>query len=70
MCFVIAPAWRRRGVARALLDARARDFAARGIALVDAFPCKSGESKPPPTITTGRRAVRVAGFEPIGEQGD
>lgn len=38
VCFVTSPAWRRRGVARALLDGALADFAARGIAIVDAFP--------------------------------
>jgi ribosomal protein S18 acetylase RimI-like enzyme len=38
LCFVIDPALRRQGVARALLDAALRSFAARGIRVVDAFP--------------------------------
>lgn len=42
VCFVIAPAHRRRGVARALLAAALADFAARGLALVDAFPWHAG----------------------------
>jgi len=42
VCFVTSPAWRRRGVARALLDGALVDFAARGIALVDAFPWNVG----------------------------
>ena len=41
VCFVVAPAWRRRGVALALLDAALADLAARGVALVDAFPFKA-----------------------------
>ena len=40
VCFVVAPAWRRRGVATALLDGALADLAARGVALVDAFPFK------------------------------
>ena len=44
VCFVIAPAWRRRGVASALLDFALADFAARGLAVVDAFPFNSGAS--------------------------
>ncbi|MEO8345671.1 MAG: GNAT family N-acetyltransferase [Betaproteobacteria bacterium] len=42
VCFVTAPAWRRRGVARALLDGALANFAARGITLVDAFPWNVG----------------------------
>ena len=43
VCFVIAPAWRRRGVARALLAGALASFAARGIRVVDAFPFKAGD---------------------------
>jgi ribosomal protein S18 acetylase RimI-like enzyme len=38
VCFVIPPAHRRQGIARALLAAGLVDLAARGLALVDAFP--------------------------------
>ena len=44
VCFVIAPQWRRRGVARALLEGALASFAARGIRVVDAFPWKAGDS--------------------------
>ena len=42
VCFVTAPDWRRRGVARALLDGALENFAARGIFVVDAFPWNVG----------------------------
>ena len=42
VCFVIAPARRRQGIARALLAAGIDNLAARGIALVDAFPWNAG----------------------------
>lgn len=42
VCFVIAPARRRQGVARALLAAGLANLAARGLALVDAFPWNAG----------------------------
>jgi GNAT superfamily N-acetyltransferase len=42
VCFVIAPARRRQGIARALLAAGLENLAARGIVLVDAFPWNSG----------------------------
>lgn len=42
VCFVTAPKWRRQGVARALLDGALESFAARGVALVDAFPWNTG----------------------------
>ncbi|MEO6565145.1 MAG: GNAT family N-acetyltransferase [Casimicrobiaceae bacterium] len=38
VCFVIPPAHRRRGIATALLAHGVADLAARGFALVDAFP--------------------------------
>jgi len=44
VCFVIAPSWRRRGVARALLAGALESFRARGIRVVDAFPFNAGAS--------------------------
>ena len=61
VCFVVAPAWRRRGVASALLDAALADLAARGVALVDAFPFKAGDSTDADRpLPRDRVAVRVA----------
>ena len=67
VCFVVAPGWRRRGVARALLAAALADFKARGLALVDAFPWNTG---PDDTTATdhyhGSPAMfAAAGFAPI-----
>ncbi len=45
VCFVVSPARRRSGVARALLADGLAMLAARGIRLVDAFPFKSGASE-------------------------
>jgi GNAT superfamily N-acetyltransferase len=42
VCFVTVPGWRRRGVARALLDGALANLAARGITVVDAFPWNVG----------------------------
>ena len=42
VCFVVAPAVRRQGVARALLNTGLTALAARGIKVVDAFPFKAG----------------------------
>ncbi|MEO8674157.1 MAG: GNAT family N-acetyltransferase [Casimicrobiaceae bacterium] len=68
VCFVIAPAWRRRGVARALVDGAVESFAARGILVVDAFPFKAGAS----TIATDHyhgplSLFREAGFDVLAE---
>lgn len=38
VCFVVPPARRRQGIARALLAAGVANLAARGLAVVDAFP--------------------------------
>jgi GNAT superfamily N-acetyltransferase len=40
VCFVVAPAERGRGVARALLAHALHDLAARGVRVVDAFPLR------------------------------
>ena len=44
VCFIIAPQWRRHGVARALLAYAVGSLASRGLKLIDAFPFKSGAS--------------------------
>jgi hypothetical protein len=44
VCFVIAPARRKSGVARALLSGGMASLCARGIKLVDAFPFKAADS--------------------------
>jgi GNAT superfamily N-acetyltransferase len=68
VCFVVAPAWRRRGVAKALLDGALASFAARGIRIVDAFPFKAEPSETPTDHYHGPATLfRTAGFEPIGE---
>ena len=45
VCFAIAPQWRRRGVARALLVHSIASLGARGFKLIDAFPFKAGDSE-------------------------
>ena len=71
VCFVVAPAWRRRGVATALLDGALADLAARGIAIVDAFPFKAGESTSATDHYHGPAALFASrGFEPIGGNDD
>jgi GNAT superfamily N-acetyltransferase len=68
VCFVIAPAWRRRGVAGALLDGALADLEARGVALVDAFPFKAGDSTSATDHYHGPLPLFAArGFETIGE---
>ena len=71
VCFVIAPGWRRRGVARSLLDGALRSFAARGIRRVDAFPWKAGASTAPADHYHGPLPLFLAaGFTVLREDQD
>ena len=68
VCFIVAPAWRRRGVSRALLTGAVSSLAARGFKLVDAFPFKSGDSERGADHYHGALSTFVAaGFEPLAE---
>ena len=68
VCFIIAPAWRRRGVSRALLASALSALAARGFRLVDAFPFKSGDSERAADHYHGALSTFVAaGFAPLAE---
>lgn len=71
VCFVIAPSWRRRGVARTLLSAALSSFAGRGIRVVDAFPFKAAASTAPADHYHGPKALFAeAGFEVLAEHKD
>jgi ribosomal protein S18 acetylase RimI-like enzyme len=71
VCFVIAPTWRRRGVARALLTGALASFAARGLRLVDAFPFKAGASTQATDHYHGPASLfRDAGFDVLSEHKD
>lgn len=67
VCFVVAPAHRRQGVSRALLAAGLANFAARGLALVDAFPWNVGpkDTKPTDFYHGSLSMFAAAGFAPI-----
>ena len=69
VCFVVAPGWRRKGVARALLHGALHDLFARGIRLVDAFPWKAGPDETAPVDHYhGTLSMFVAAdFAPIAE---
>jgi GNAT superfamily N-acetyltransferase len=70
VCFVVAPAWRGRGVAKALLDGALASFGERGIRVVDAFPFRSESTAPTDHYHGPAALYRDAGFEPIGETRD
>jgi GNAT superfamily N-acetyltransferase len=67
VCFVITPARRRQGIARALLAAGIDNLAARGIALVDAFPWNAGaeDTKATDHYHGTLSMFSDAGFSPI-----
>jgi GNAT superfamily N-acetyltransferase len=68
LCFVIHPQWRRRGIARRLLEAACETFRRRGIAMIEAYPFKSGDSEDPGDHYHGSLPMFVAsGFEITGE---
>lgn len=63
VCFVIAPAWRRRGVARALLHAALTGLAARGVRRAYAFPFEAGSDTAPTAHYHGPKTLfEEAGF--------
>ena len=69
VCFVIHPQWRRRGIARKLLDAALGSFARRGIEMVEAYPFKSVDSDDPGDHYHGTLSMLLAaGFVVTGEE--
>ncbi len=72
VCFVVAPARRRQGVARELLDAGLANLAARGLTLVDAFPWNvgPGDTKPTDHYHGSPAMFAAAGFAPIATHDD
>jgi GNAT superfamily N-acetyltransferase len=65
-CFVIAPAWRGRGVARALLAAACDGLAARGFEWVEAYPLRDERASPAAQHLGPLALYRAAGFDTIG----
>ena len=67
VCFVVAPAQRRQGISRALLDAGLSSFARRGVRLVDAFPwnVEPGDDKPTDFYHGSASLFAAAGFQTL-----
>ena len=69
VCFIVAKTHRRRGIARALLDAACEGFRAAGLAWAEAYPhptqdTDAGNYHGPTSLYLG------AGFRPVREQGE
>lgn len=71
VCFVVAPAERRRGIAAALLAGALADLAARGIRVVDAYPRADDVGAPftQDHYRGPRRLFLAHGFEAVGRDG-
>jgi ribosomal protein S18 acetylase RimI-like enzyme len=69
VCFVIDPALRRRGMARALLTYALASFSQRGIRVVDAFPYDSSNVSAAAHFRGPRRLYEQSGFSRIAEHG-
>lgn len=61
-CFVIDPAKRRRGIARALLDRACEDFARAGLTVAEAFPPKQTDGSDADSFRGPLSLYQGAGF--------
>jgi len=64
-CFVIAPPFRRHGVASALLDRVIADASARGAAWIEGYPLNSPEASDAGHFRGPRSMYEARGFEPV-----
>jgi GNAT superfamily N-acetyltransferase len=64
-CFVIAPMFRRHGIASALLDRVIADAAARGAAWIEGYPDNTPEESDAGHFRGPRSMYDARGFEPI-----
>lgn len=67
-CFVIAPPYRRHGIASALLDRVIADAAPRGAGWVEAYPHHAPESTDAGLFRGPRSLYDVRGFQPVVER--
>jgi GNAT superfamily N-acetyltransferase len=68
-CFVVAPPYRRHGVAGALLDRVVADAGGRGLGWVEAYPDTEPDTAGAPPFRGRRAMYDERGFEPVGEEG-
>lgn len=68
-CFVIAPPYRRHGVASALLDRVIADAAARGAAWIEGYPHNQPEATDAGHFRGPRSMYEARGFRPVEVQG-
>ena len=66
-CFLVLPAWRRRGVARHLLDFALRDLSAQGVRRFQGFPRRGAGLEDGEAWTGPESLFRAAGFRPESE---
>lgn len=64
-CFVVAPPFRRHGVASALLDRVVADAAARGASWVEAYPFHTPRTSDASHFRGPRAMYEARGFEPV-----
>ncbi len=64
-CFVIAPPFRRHGIASALLDRVIADASARGASWVEGYPHNAPEKGDAGRFRGPRSMYDARGFEPI-----
>ena len=68
-CFIVAPAYRRHGLATALLERILADAAARGVAWVEAYPFNDPRDDDAANFRGPRRLFERYGFQPVEADG-
>lgn len=69
-CFVIAPPYRRHGLARRLLEAACEGLRERGCAIAEAYPARQPRSGADAEASHGPLSLYLAaGFHPVSETG-
>jgi GNAT superfamily N-acetyltransferase len=69
-CFVIAPPFRRHGVASALLNRVIADASARGASWIEGYPHNEPKANDAGHFRGPRSMYEARGFQPIDVRGD